>query len=344
MIITLKGANFANSNIGTLSTWTISRVLGDGATYEGVTYVDKNAAFNATVTIAEGYEVGAAGVTVTMGGVGQVYTIDGNVITISIASVTGNVVIKVPTKNTTTGEEDGGNTGGNEDTGGGTLITSGSLAGAYLYEASGFNADKTYGIIDDAAYFVYDLIPVQAGKTYRLAYGRAVFFLNANKTAIGSRKNITSDYTNYTFTTPANCTYLSVAFKPTEVAPSAVVLEDKTPSLSVKSTTLLKDTTATSKEGYGWDNVSYAEKAAENFFYYKEVPVNPSTVYKVPYARSTWLLDASKNSLSRINISKDVADYTITTPANCAYISTCFSTNDVSIDNASIIEYELVNQ
>ena len=100
MIITLKGANFANSNIGTLSTWTISRVLGDGATYEGVTYVDKNAAFNATVTIADGYEIGAAGVTVTMGGVGQngVVTVNGNVITIAIASVTGNVVIKVPTK------------------------------------------------------------------------------------------------------------------------------------------------------------------------------------------------------------------------------------------------------
>lgn len=109
MIITLKGANFKDSNIGTLSTWTISRVLGDGATYNGVTYVDKNAAFEATVTIAEGYDIGAAGVTVTMGGVGQTYTIVGNVITINIAQVTGNVVIKVPTVNTSTGDESGGN-------------------------------------------------------------------------------------------------------------------------------------------------------------------------------------------------------------------------------------------
>lgn len=113
MIITIKGSAvdiFKDSNIGTLSTWTISRVLGDGATYNGVTYVDKNAALNATVTIAEGYELGTAGVTVTMGGspVTSGVTVDGNTITISIPSVTGSVVIKVPTKNSSTGEEGDG--------------------------------------------------------------------------------------------------------------------------------------------------------------------------------------------------------------------------------------------
>lgn len=109
MIITLKGADFSASNIGTLSTWRIARSLGAGATYEGVASVDKDAAFSATVTLAEGYEVGAAGVTVTMGGeVISAATIDGNIITISIASVTGNILIKVPTVNIITGGEDEG--------------------------------------------------------------------------------------------------------------------------------------------------------------------------------------------------------------------------------------------
>jgi len=63
MIITLTGANFSTSNIGTLSSWSISTVLGSGATYSGNRVVDKDAALNATVTIAEGYELGAAGVT-----------------------------------------------------------------------------------------------------------------------------------------------------------------------------------------------------------------------------------------------------------------------------------------
>lgn len=108
MIITLINADFSKSNIGTLSSWRISRSLGTGATYEGATSVDKGAAFNATITIAEGYELGSAGVTVTMGGIelSDACSISGNVITITIASVTGNVLIKVPTVNVNTGEEE----------------------------------------------------------------------------------------------------------------------------------------------------------------------------------------------------------------------------------------------
>ena len=107
MIIVLKNADFSQSNIGTLSTWRISRSLGTGATYEGATSVDKGAAFSATVTLAEGYEIGTAGVTVTMGGtvLGGAHSISGNVITITIAKVTGNVLIKVPTINTSGGDE-----------------------------------------------------------------------------------------------------------------------------------------------------------------------------------------------------------------------------------------------
>ena len=111
MIITLTGANFKDKNIGTLSTWNILTSLGNGATYSGVTSVDKDAAFSATVTIAEDYEVGSAGVKVTMGGTditSTAVTTNESAITISIASVTGTVYISVPTKNTTTGEEDGG--------------------------------------------------------------------------------------------------------------------------------------------------------------------------------------------------------------------------------------------
>ena len=108
MIITLKGANFSDSNIGTLSTWRINRSLGTGATYEGPTSVDKGAALSATVTLAENYAVGTAGVTITMGTsvLSDAYSISGQVITITIAAVTANVTIKVPTVNTSTGEEE----------------------------------------------------------------------------------------------------------------------------------------------------------------------------------------------------------------------------------------------
>ena len=108
MIIILKGANFSNSNIGTLSSWRITRSLGAGTTYNGPVSVDKDAAFSATVTLAEGYEISSIGISVTMGGnvLSDVYSISGNVITFSIPSVTGNIVIKVPTLNINAGETD----------------------------------------------------------------------------------------------------------------------------------------------------------------------------------------------------------------------------------------------
>lgn len=111
MIITIKGADFSAKNIGTLSTWTIFTSLGSGATYSGNRAVDKGSSLSATITIAEGYELGSAGVSVIMGTTdvtSSAATVNGNTITINIASVTGNVTIKVPTLNTSTGEEDGG--------------------------------------------------------------------------------------------------------------------------------------------------------------------------------------------------------------------------------------------
>lgn len=111
MIITIKGADFSTKNIGTLSTWTILTNLGSGATYSGNRLVDKDGSLSATIVIADGYELGSAGVSVMMGSTNvtsSAATVRGNTITISIATVTGNVTIKVPTLNTDTGEEDGG--------------------------------------------------------------------------------------------------------------------------------------------------------------------------------------------------------------------------------------------
>ena len=109
MIIVLKNADFSTSNIGTLSSWRISRSLGAGATYSGPTSVDKGAALSALVTIAEGYEINTADVTITMGGIvldQKNYSINDTSVIIEIASVTGNILIKVPTIKISTGEEE----------------------------------------------------------------------------------------------------------------------------------------------------------------------------------------------------------------------------------------------
>ena len=103
MIITIKGADFSSANIGTLSTYIISKSIGSGASFDIPNFVDKNSSVNWTITLDEGYTFGTY--SVTMGGEAITPTVVDNVMTISIAEVTGNVRIVVATVNEN-GEED----------------------------------------------------------------------------------------------------------------------------------------------------------------------------------------------------------------------------------------------
>ena len=97
MIITIKGADFSSANIGTLSTYIISKSIGSGAAFDIPNFVDKNSSVNWTITLDEEYTFGTY--SVTMGGVEVTPTVVDNVMTISIAEVTGNVRIVVATVN-----------------------------------------------------------------------------------------------------------------------------------------------------------------------------------------------------------------------------------------------------
>lgn len=101
MIITLKGADFSKNNIGPLSSWLVSREIGEGARYSGPVYVRKGAAFIATVVLGSGYRLSGE-VMVTMGeeNMPGAYEIseDKKTLTFSIAEVTGNISVSVPTE------------------------------------------------------------------------------------------------------------------------------------------------------------------------------------------------------------------------------------------------------
>lgn len=119
MILILKGADFSSHNIGTLDSYFIQFSPNSGiASHNVPTSIKKNTSLSATITIKEGYELGTAGVTVTMGGnpVTSNVTTSGNTITIYIPSVNGNVAINVPTKNISTGEPEAPDTGENANT------------------------------------------------------------------------------------------------------------------------------------------------------------------------------------------------------------------------------------
>lgn len=104
MIITIKGADFSSANIGTLSTYIISKSIGSGASFDIPNFVDKNSSVNWVITLNEGYTFGTY--SVTMGSEVITPTVVDNVMTITIAEVTGNVRIVVATINENTGEED----------------------------------------------------------------------------------------------------------------------------------------------------------------------------------------------------------------------------------------------
>lgn len=193
MIIRLKNADFSENNIGSLSTWTITKSLGHGATYNGVNYVDRSAPLNATITIAEGYELGAAGVTVSMGGkaVTSGVTVNGNTITISIDVVTGNVKITVPTININTGEEDSGNTGGG-NTGGEEEVIGIKLFQGYATQAE-LNTSQTNRVRSD---FIYGPFTIKTNDGYVI---RAIYKYSAEEVKSGVTVVSGEALTEYTF-------------------------------------------------------------------------------------------------------------------------------------------------
>lgn len=175
MIITLKGANFSSNKIGQLDSWTVFTSLGTGATYSGPRVLGKGENFNATVTLAEGYEVGSAGIKLVMGtteypaGVSK----KDNTITFNLTSVTGHITITVPTINTNTGEE----TLGEVEVQGEFFVGNATDKDWYVYKPDGF--DQAYLRISNsgkAHNVIYELTP---GRTYRFEFNNG----NASTTA-----------------------------------------------------------------------------------------------------------------------------------------------------------------
>ena len=97
MILYVKGADFSSANIGTLGTFAVRKAIGVGATYDIPNSVTKNASVTWTITLADGYTFG--NYSLTMGATTITPTVNGNVMTISISKVTGNININVVTVN-----------------------------------------------------------------------------------------------------------------------------------------------------------------------------------------------------------------------------------------------------
>lgn len=95
MILTIKGADFSAANIGTLSTYVVSKSIGAGAEYNIPSFVAKHSSINWVITLNQDYIFGTY--VITMGGEMVTPTINDNVMTITIPNVTGNIRISIAT-------------------------------------------------------------------------------------------------------------------------------------------------------------------------------------------------------------------------------------------------------
>lgn len=104
MILRILGADFSSANIGTLSTYVISKSIGAGISHNIPNFVDKNSSVTWTLTVAEGYLLGSY--SIIMNGETINPVVNENTMTITIPNVTGNVRIVITSINENTGEEE----------------------------------------------------------------------------------------------------------------------------------------------------------------------------------------------------------------------------------------------
>lgn len=104
MILRILGADFSSANIGTLSTYVISKSIGAGISHNIPNFVDKNSSVVWTLATEEGYLLGSY--SITMNGETITPVVNENTMTITIPNVTGNVRIVITSINESTGEEE----------------------------------------------------------------------------------------------------------------------------------------------------------------------------------------------------------------------------------------------
>ena len=335
MIITLVKADFSANNIGQLSSFNVLTNILGGAIYSGPTSVKRGDSLHATISFADGCEL--LQMNVMMGGaVFTDYSTENNNIILNIPEVTGVIVINIIA------------TGENITP---PVVNVDPIAAAILHHGAEFPAQATgeyaVNVTGSTVYYIYENIPVKANRTYRLAYGRACFFLDSNKQPlIAQYVNLTSSYTDWTFETPANCAYITVAFKYSDAQPEAIKLESVA-TWGNPVTTLLKDTGAIYTAETAVESGKTAISNYAGFYTYSDIPVTGGKKYKMENCRLSFWSDVNKNFISQINFNSNSSsattkDWSHIAPENAAYLTVCVKNGDIDKDAVAMVEYTMI--
>ena len=318
MIITITGADFSKSNIGTLNSWTVSKSIGAGANHSIPSFVTKGAQVSWTITLADGYTFGSY--EIKMGGSTITPTVSGNTMTISL-TVTGNVVIKVPTINEGTGEEEPPVTPEEPGTGGGTggdveisevQIEVTLLANSYISKDSGeLVTNETY-----KNWTATEYISVNANEKYRVVastftggssgVGALVYGYDSNKTPLVCILGETDASSGAMFSIPENVKYIRVGTIKTKCDISLFKLNipDDLPYISwIADQYVSKQTTGTTpvaagtiKTASGWTTTNYIDVSKyKKLTYTATIPTGG-----IPTVYCVYGYDSNKNPIKPI--------------------------------------------
>lgn len=284
MIITIKGANFKDSNIGTLSSYTV-RFNGDGVS-GSPTSIAKNeegtqasANYVGTITVSSSYTYKSVS-SVTVNGTAlstSDYTVSGMKITIPANKITGNVVITVATEKVNTEPEQPGTGGGSGDSG--DVEISEVQIEVTLLENSYISKDN--GEIVTAEGFknwtATDYISVNANEKYRVVantntggnsgVGAAVYGYDSNKTPLVCILGEFDASSGARFSIPENVKYIRVGTIKTKCAISLFKLNipDDLPEITwIADQYVSREKTGTTpiaagtiKSASGWSTTNY---------------------------------------------------------------------------------------
>ena len=329
MIITIKGADFSSANIGTLSTYIISKSIGRGASFDIPSFVDKNSSVNWVITLDEGYTFGTY--SVTMGGNVITPSVVDNVMTISIAEVTGNVRIVVATVNENTGEEDEPTIPDDPVVPPVYPDNTNLASKATIKEGQKLLNSNTLSFDDDVNYNVYHLIPVDENNTYRTNGGLRSLWLDENKNGL---ETFMCSETSNILNPPSGAKYVSITVSAATNLEMTCIYY---PEMDLTSKTNII-TSGEIKYGKTLSSSSYSTTANEGFDTYDLINVEPGKTYKISdESFRMWWVKSDNSGINTLNLSS-VKNRIITAPSNAEFLSISFRNTNIPLSDAYVVE------
>lgn len=332
MIITIKGADFSSANIGTLSTYIISKSIGRGASYDIPSFVEKNSSVNWVITLGEDYTFGTY--SVTMGGEVVTPSVNGNEMTIAIANVTGNIRITVATVYNGVEElpEPDEPTIPDDPVVPPVEPDNTNLAlKATIKEGQKLINSNTLTFNEDVNYNVYHLIPVDENNTYRTNGGVRSLWLDENQNGL---QTFMCSETSNILNPPSGAKYVSITVSAATNLEMTCIYY---PEMDLTSKTNII-TSGEIKYGKTLSSSSYTTSANEDFDTYDLINVEPGKTYKISdESFRMWWVKSDNSGINTLNLSS-VKNRIITAPSNAEFLSISFRNTNIPISDAYVVE------